>query len=450
MCICPTQIQWNNVTVKEQLRQSRKWTTFWLTLLLQVFYTVLVSAVASLVTLDNLSTVLPGLGKLAEENSFLKGLITGLLPTLIIEGMLALLPIVFKWFGYLEYLQTHSELQLSASAKFFQFKTWQLMFVFLISGTLFDTINDIVKEPAQIPKILGVSLPRMSSFYVNLLMLRTLTILPLQMLRPVKLILHYFSYRRDLIVPPTQAFRRASGKRQPGTTGVDTGLEKPKPPKVEHTWQLWKMTRRHYWESILLSAGDFSWVHHFTNCLLPFLMGMAYSSINPVIAPVAASFFWIASFAWKYLLLYVYRKSWETGGLIWPKMVRRISVSLVVYQLTMLGILGLKQSPSTALILPLPFLTWLFDSFVYKHLELPAMRLSKDESNQIDRSHTETEDIHLAEGKPCFSSIDSLRRTQFPPLARVQCPYSAYLRPSLDPSNDWEPHKLSTRSVLYF
>eukprot|EP01138_Halocafeteria_seosinensis_P002272 gb/GECG01002325.1/.p1 GENE.gb/GECG01002325.1/~~gb/GECG01002325.1/.p1 ORF type:complete len:1267 (+),score=165.20 gb/GECG01002325.1/:1-3801(+) len=458
----PEDIHWSHVTVKEQLRQSRQWTTFWLTILLQFLYTVFVSAVSSLVTLENLTKLWPALGEFAEQHPFVRGLISGFLPTLIIESILALVPFLMEWFGYLEYMPTYSQIAISASCKYFMFKAWQLMFVFLISGTVIDTFEFILHDPQRIVTMLGKSLPSLSAFYINLLMLRTLSMLPLLMLRPFWVILHYLQFRPSLlsspryISPVDETQKEDSGtapmlqapRNAAAAPAEQTLQEKGGNKRSKRTWQLWDMTRREYWENILLCGGDFYYIYHFTNALIAFLMGITYSSINPIIAPVAACFFWHASFAWKYMILYVHHKSWETGGLIWPKMARRVNVSLVVYQLTMMGILGLKQSPSTAAVLPLLFITWFFDRFLQKWLEKPAMSLSKEECRQIDDSYPSSWYAGMTE--PVFRSLKELKETPMPDKARRMCSNSAYVRPSLDPNNDWSAHSISTKNVLYY
>eukprot|EP01138_Halocafeteria_seosinensis_P007992 gb/GECG01008165.1/.p1 GENE.gb/GECG01008165.1/~~gb/GECG01008165.1/.p1 ORF type:complete len:1236 (+),score=126.24 gb/GECG01008165.1/:1-3708(+) len=451
-------LYWPHLSVKEQLRHSRRWTTFWITILLQFMYTLLVSAISSLVSVNNLREVVPGLDAIVNRSAFVRGFVVGFLPTLLIEGILALLPLVLGFLSYLEYPQTQSELDMSTAAKYFQFKTWQLMFVFTISGTVFESLNTIINRPKEILDVLGSALPRLSSFYINLVMLRTMSALPFDVLRPFWLILHVMQYRSTRFISPDYAGRRASIEAgsstgtQPNTveTAATESVSNRKKPKAKHTWQLWDMTRRQYWENILLSGGEFRWIEHFTNALVVFLIGITYSTINPVIAPVAAAFFVNARFVWKYLLLYVHHKSWETGGLVWPRMVRRVSAALVVYQLTMLGILGLKQSGSALLVLPLVFVTYAFDLMIRRRLEEPAMYLSREECQEIDTTTSLVGGRGPRRRVAAFHSLNELRKTELPENARTKCPYSAYERPSLDPKQDWSPHVISLRNVLYY
>lgn len=62
-------------------------------------------------------------------------------------------------------------------------------------------------------------------------------------------------------------------------------------------------------------------------------------------------------------VLKVYAPSYETHGRMWPHMYNRITASLVLYQLTMLGYFGAKKFVYGGLLTPLPILTLLFVYF---------------------------------------------------------------------------------------
>lgn len=436
------QLIWSHLSVKEEWRSSRRWTTFWITVALGITYFLLITVVSALVSVNNLSEILPGLETLLYRSSFVRGVITGWFPVALMETLLSVLPPVFMFLSYLEFPRAWSELAFATATKFFLFKAWQLMFSFAISGAVLDSLASIIDEPGDVLGLLGSSLPNLSSFYTNLLMFQALIMIPMQMLRPFPMIMHYIKFRMGLFVS-----RSSHIAKQPSERNISANSRKTARYN-QHTWQLWDMTRREYWEHILLSGGEFHWSRNFTNVLLGFLIGITYSSINPVISPIAAAFFLLVLFVWKYQFLYVHHKRWETGGLILPKIVRRVNVSLVAYQVTMFAILGLKQSESLFILPPLMVITYAFNLFLRKRLENAAMNLSKEEAQEIDVDNSGFRDKSMR--KAAFHSLHEIEQTNFSGNARKACAYSSYIRPSLDPRQDWNPHKLPTDIILYY
>eukprot|EP01138_Halocafeteria_seosinensis_P002273 gb/GECG01002327.1/.p1 GENE.gb/GECG01002327.1/~~gb/GECG01002327.1/.p1 ORF type:complete len:1134 (+),score=97.44 gb/GECG01002327.1/:1-3402(+) len=431
----PEDIYWPHVAVKEPVRITRRWIMFGATLVLQIFYSALVIAISSLVTVENLEEVIGGLKPLMESNSFIRGFVTGFVPPFVIQYILSYLTPLLQWFSTLEYPPTNSEIALSTSAKLFQFKAWQLMFVFTISGTVLDSLGTIIHHPGDIVNMLGRSLPRLSAFFINLLMLWTLSGMPWEILRIYDLGWFYLYFRKQMLLPVLNYIPLVN-KLHKGNGKVAR----------ENTYQLWNMTRREFWEQVLQYAGPFSWPSQLTNSLLAFLIGITYASINPVIAPIAALFYISAGFNWKYSFLYVNHKSWETGGTVWPLMARRIIASLIVYQLTLIGLLGLKKSGSSALVVPLLFITILYDRFLQRKVEDLAEVLSPAETEQGDAEETKSSAV----SENSFESLEQLSQYQVPEEKRAMSTDCAYVRPSLLPKSDWKPNAIPTKKALYF
>ncbi|CAJ0755891.1 1875_t:CDS:2, partial [Entrophospora sp. SA101] len=99
--------------------------------------------------------------------------------------------------------------------------------------------------------------------------------------------------------------------------------------------------------------------------ILIFVIILVYSSIAPIILLFGTIYFFFGYITYKYLLLYVYFHPYETAGLAWPKIFRRIIVGLYIYQLMMIGYFSLKKSYYLTLAtIPLPFITSLFFYYV--------------------------------------------------------------------------------------
>lgn len=84
-------------------------------------------------------------------------------------------------------------------------------------------------------------------------------------------------------------------------------------------------------------------------CVYPEMMfaaaiGIIYSCLAPLVTVFIAAMFWLASLVYKYQLLYVYTTKSETGGRLWQVVINRILVALVLMQVIIALIVGLKVS----------------------------------------------------------------------------------------------------------
>ena len=66
--------------------------------------------------------------------------------------------------------------------------------------------------------------------------------------------------------------------------------------------------------------------------LLVATIGLIYSSLSPVICPVALAYFTLALFVYKYNTMFVYAKPFEMGGVLWATIARRMIVAAIIYQ----------------------------------------------------------------------------------------------------------------------
>lgn len=444
-CYFFLQVVWPHVTVKENARRTRRWVTLAITFVIQFVYALFVAVIAGLVTIQNLENLL-NVKSLVESNSFIRGFVAGFIPPLIIDYILSYLPPLLNWLSNKEYPPASSEIAMSTACKLYQFKAWQLMFVFTVSGTVLGSLNEIIHHPDQIVDSLGSSLPGLSSFYINLMMLWALYNAPWGMVRSYDLFWYYLYFRKRLLLPSVKLLEQIPGLKTFKKKGGSAG--------TYHTYHVWDMTKREFWEEVLQYNGGFSWASNFTNSLLAFLIGITYTSINPIIAPITAVYFVSAGFSWKYMLLYVNHKAWESGGMVWPHMARRVSVSLIVYQLTLIGMLGLKESHSSILIVPLLFITFMFDRYLQRKLEDYAKVLSPEEGRKVDEENADVEqqpEGREEEGQ--HSTFDSLKRLATSEISeedRKLYTDSAYVRPSLLPKSNWKPDKIPTKKALYF
>ncbi|CAO3653088.1 unnamed protein product [Cunninghamella blakesleeana] len=120
-----------------------------------------------------------------------------------------------------------------------------------------------------------------------------------------------------------------------------------------------------------------------------FTLGLMYSVISPLILPFTLVYFIMATIVFKYLLMYVVVTRVETGGQMWRILFNRLIVSILLFQIIMIGILKLKSANIAAyLCIPLPILTGLFKFYCLRRLDhLAYFYKSTFNTNQDDNEH---------------------------------------------------------------
>ncbi|ORX55060.1 DUF221-domain-containing protein [Hesseltinella vesiculosa] len=122
-----------------------------------------------------------------------------------------------------------------------------------------------------------------------------------------------------------------------------------------------------------------------------FTVGLIYSVISPLVLPFTLVYFMLATVVFKYLLMYVFVTRTETGGQMWRILFNRLLVSVILFQVVMIGILKLKSANVPSFVcVPLPILTLLFKFYCLRRLDphvyyiQPRSADGKNEEYDID------------------------------------------------------------------
>jgi hypothetical protein len=119
--------------------------------------------------------------------------------------------------------------------------------------------------------------------------------------------------------------------------------------------------------------------------LFIFLVAITYALIAPIIIPFATVYFALGFVVFKYQLVHVFVQKFESGGVFWPVVYSKMSSSLFIAQLCLVGILGLKEVPAQAvLVVPLPILTLLFDRYIHGAIKEKLVSLPLPQMVEID------------------------------------------------------------------
>ncbi|MBW0500114.1 hypothetical protein O181_039829 [Austropuccinia psidii MF-1] len=360
----PRDIYWSNLSITRFSLKIRNALVLVSMALLYGFWATPVSFLAKLMSYDTLVSLLnPKLVEWIEDSPTIKALIQNSLPTLAIILFNALLPIFLDWLSTQQGFKSKSLIEYSLMKKYHLFLLITVLFIFVAVSTV-SLLRDLRDNPSKLIDKIASSLPGARNFFISYLMLQSLAIVPLQLLQLPNQIMR--SLYRFLGGAPTP--RRQSELK-------NMNLE-------------------------VLSLGTI-----YPQALLVFTIGITYSVIAPMILVFGTIYFGMAYLVYKYKVLNVYYRPFESQGQAWPIACNRIGWALIIFQVFMLGLLSLRQVfLLSTLVIPLILYTIhrliKLDSLYGKHSRFASLsqikEAQKKEEEEILSNNSETEEAAKA------------------------------------------------------
>ena len=216
-------------------------------------------------------------------------------------------------------------------------------------------LNNILEYPGNLIDLLANSLPGQSSYFIQISLVSTFLVQSICYLRVVPL--------------GFAALRRGVG---PNIT------EKEKQRRV----------------GILRPVDDppeFRQAKPFALIVLFFMVFFVYSTIAPITCFFLLFSFQVLEIGYRYQLIHNYPRAFETGGRLWMHFIRFTMASMLVAQLTLIGLLALKQSVAAGPALgPLIGFTVLFVYLVHSELVHVSEYLPSYRCVEIDEERLES------------------------------------------------------------
>ncbi|XP_039028859.1 CSC1-like protein HYP1 [Hibiscus syriacus] len=313
-----------------------------------ILFLIPVVVVQGLTHLDQLETWLPFL-KGVLSLSFVSNLITGYLPSLILQSFLSIVPPIMILFSSMQGYISNSQIEKSACIKLLWFTVWNIFFANVLSGSALSMV-DIFLEPKKIPGLLGELVPAQASFFIAYVVTSGWTSVSSELLRLFPLL---YSFVQRLF----------AGKEED-----DDDFEVPSIP---------------YHSEI-------------PRILFFQLLGVTYFFLAPLILPFLFVYYCLGYIIYRNQFLNVYAPKFESGGKFWPIVHDSTIFSLVLMHVIAIGIFGLKKLPlASSLTIPLPVLTLIFNAYCRKRF-LPTFKaypteclIKKDRKDLEDPTMTE-------------------------------------------------------------
>jgi len=331
----PTDIIWENVikipsaSVKAMLDLTKSSALFTIC----IFWSIPVAFVNAFSNLHTLADQYPWLAFVRHADPFWQSVITGLLPGLLLVLLMLLLYPILWYFNKSTGILTYSELHYQFMRDYFFFLLIDVFFITLLSSSILDTINEIIDHPKSLFSLLGSSVPAVAIIEIGYILIQGLMVETERIVR-VFFLLYAFVFH----------------------TTSTTEVEQEQASKPE----------------------EFAYGGNLAFSSLIFTICFCYSTIAPLILPFGLLYFSLNYIIKKYKLLYVHELPFETYGRFFPKVADFMFTGMIIGQVALMGVIGLKFGYWQQLILwPLPIFTYLLSKYLHSYYgnELSNTRL---------------------------------------------------------------------------
>ncbi|KAK9682220.1 hypothetical protein RND81_10G059000 [Saponaria officinalis] len=312
----PRDVLWKNLSTPSRRLLIYKIGFFIAATLLTIFFAVPVAAVQGIAKFEKLNKWFPP-AMAIQLIPGLRSVVTGYLPSLILNGFIYIVPYSLLGIAHLSGYSSRSETEIKVCNMVFYFLVGNVFFLSLLSGSLLDELGQSFSHPGDIPSHLAHAVSAQADFFTTYILSDGLSGFSLEILQ-----LGLLTW--DTI--KTHTFSRG----------------KKKSPYV-------------------FSLPYFRVIPFVCLCLL---IGMVYALVAPLLLPFVVGYLYLGYAVYMNQIEDVYPTFYETCGKYWPYIHSYIFFALILMQITMIGLFGLKSKPGASIAtIPLPLLTILFNEY---------------------------------------------------------------------------------------
>ena len=344
----PRDVLWPNIYVSKGAKRTRSYIGDTISILLISFYVVPVALISLLVSKTALISISPRLAQLDDASAFFSTALALVQPICLIV-IQQLLPPLFMQIAKAEGLVSFSEVQMRSFSRYFMFQVLNVFLVTAIAGSIFDTLSIIIENPEAAFEMLGNSLPRMSSFFISLVTMKSFLGLGVELVRAISIVQSLLRY---LIVP--NATLRMKKRVILGMRAID-------------------------------DPGWFPFHKILAQDMLVVVISVVFAVVAPIVLLPCALYCLFSRIIWTHHHLYVFESVFESGGQFWPKIFRRFVFGLIIAQMTITGQFILKEARHEAYAtIALMFITYFFLRSTRARYDPPSSTLPLEVATIMD------------------------------------------------------------------
>ena len=343
----PNDIIWTNLSMTKRQRANKSfWNGIWIALLTGIYVVPNILTAVFLSDFSNLAQVWPGFQGSLYGHRTLWGIIQGIAAPLIQSLFYLALPTIFRRLLHNSGDPTKTSRERHVISRLYAFYVFNQIFIFTIFASVWRFIASAIANSDQ---------PNASSTW--------------------QFIKQYHPFA-SLV----------AGLCETSPYFITAQLQKNLTAAVDLI-QAWPLIRgslmRRFGhptprQTIELSAPQpFAYADYYNAYLYVATVGLAFSTINPIILPVTTFFLAIDSWLKKYMLQYIFITKTESGGLYWRMAINRVLFAMLLTNVVMALVIGAQgivvysgagtaQGAMLYTMVPLPFLVWAFKWYISK------------------------------------------------------------------------------------
>ncbi|KAL3475122.1 hypothetical protein BJX99DRAFT_165582 [Aspergillus californicus] len=323
----PTQIIWSNLRIKWWERVIRYGVSVAFVGALVIFWAIPTAFVGSLSNIDSLTDMVHFLRFINDVPSWIKGAITGLLPTILMAVLMALLPIILRLMAKIGGAPSLAAVELTTQNFYFFFQVVQVFLVVTIASSASSVVTKIIDDPTSATSLLANKIPTASNFYVSYIVLQALSFSSGALLQIAGLIIG-----------------KILGRVLDNT-----------PRKMYSRWS---------------NLAGLGWGTVYPVFTLLVVIAITYSCIAPLVLGFATVGLYLFYFAYRYNLLYVSNATIDTQGKTFARALQHILVGCYLLVVCLIGLFAIGSGASAVSAGPLILMIILLITMVVYHVSL--------------------------------------------------------------------------------
>ena len=414
----PDLVNWSNIGITNHTKQIGELISLALTGALCIFWTIPVAFVSSFSNVEGLVQIFPFLQEPIDMYPWFSNLMAQLAP-LILVVFISILPVsrvvylVLSFYCIYVHLPSHINFFFVPSIQFIllffvtfenpieiasmqhpslfsklaAFTIIQTFFISTISGSLFQSIQEIIDNPASAVTILAETLPAQSAYFIQLIIVQNLLALGIELLRISPIVNEWLG----TLVKKLFGYNLTEKERNTSFLGIRDIAD---PLEYYFGRELGMKTT------------------------LTMMVLFVYGCMSPITAYFTLGIFLLIAMGFRNQFIYVYPIANDSGGKLWLNFTKISITCMILAEIVLCAVLFLKGGVvSGPLMVPLIVITILFDIYFKK------------------RHYMVTNFLPLGDAAASSSLLHLLLPEQVLATALALAPASRRLGPSVPPPN---------------
>ncbi|OSS44008.1 hypothetical protein B5807_11373 [Epicoccum nigrum] len=303
--VMPQEVVWNNLKISKSQHMIRWAVATAIIAVMVIFFAIPVAFVGVISNINYLAERFSWLSWILDIPKVILGVVTGLLPTVMLAVLMALVPIFCRLMAKLAGYVTWSQIELKTQSWYFVFQVVQVFLVATLSSAITSVINDVLNNPGIVLNLLAENLPKASNFYISYFVLLGLS-------SAAGTLLNIGGFVVVILL----------GRILPGKT----------PRKVFE--QLTKLSSP-------------AWGSEFPKWCNLGVIAITYSGIAPLMLGFATVGFCLVYVAYRYNFLYVYETNIDTKGEAYSKALKQLLTGVFLSEICLIGLFAISTAKNS-------------------------------------------------------------------------------------------------------